>query len=159
MRGFGVKVDAPPCSSIAAANSLILINVVQESRRLRWIDDILDCNQNWPKVGGMLLEHAWFTPMIPCTEINRRARKPKGELQEQGRANSDPGNEEGRASICVFCGNAPKGAAYCHAALKYKKIGCQHTCANPVGRQGLNHRIKKRHKYRPASASEKHQGT
>src|SRR5580700_2660615 len=122
MRGFRVKVDAPPCSSIAAANSLILINVVQEIRRLRWIDDIFDCNQNWPKVGGSLLEHAWFTPMIPHTEINRRAWKPKGELQEQGRADSDPGNEEGDTSIRVFCREAPNGAANCDAALKYKKI-------------------------------------
>ena len=54
---------------------MILINVVEEIRCLRWIDDIFDCNQNWPKVGGMLLEHAWFTPMIPCAEINRRARE------------------------------------------------------------------------------------
>src|SRR5271169_2324490 len=159
MRGFGVKVDAPPCSSIAAANSLILINVVQESLHFSWFNDIFDCNQNWPKVGGMLLEHAWFTPMILCTEINRRARKPKGELQEQGRADSDPGNEEGHASIRVFCREAPNGAANCDAALKHKKISCKHACTNPVRRQILNHRIEKGHKYRPASASEKHQGT
>src|SRR5580692_8598674 len=159
MRGFRVKVDAPPRSSIAAANSLILINVVQESRRLRWIDDIFDCNQNWPEVGGMLLEHAWFTPMIPCAEINRHVRKTKGELQEQGCADSDPGNEEGHASIRVFCCEAPNSAANCDAALKYKKIGCKHARANPVRRQILNHRIEKGHKYRPASPSEKHQGT
>ena len=97
--------------------------------------------------------------MIPCAEINRRARKRKGKLQEQGRANSNPGNEEGHASIRVFRREAPKGAANCHAALKYEKIGCQHTRANPVGRQILDHRIEKRHEYRPRTPSEKHQGT
>src|ERR1700722_126302 len=91
MRGFRVKVDAPPCSSIAAANSLILINVVQESRRLRWIDDIFDCNQNWPKVGGMFLEHAWFSPMIPRTEINRRVRNPSLTGLWRGSPSTAPG--------------------------------------------------------------------
>src|SRR6266481_1279654 len=159
MRGIRVKENAPPRSSIAAANSLISINVIQESRRLSRIDDIFDGNQNRPKVDSMLLEHVWLAPMIPCAEINRRARKPKGELQEQGRADSDPGNEEGHASIRVFCCEAPNGAANCYAALEYKKIGCKNACANPVGRQILNYRIEKRHDYRPGTPSEKHQGT
>src|SRR5580692_6793048 len=103
MRGLRVKENAPLRSPIAAANSLIAINPIQEVLRLSWSDYIFDSNQNRHKVGGMLLEHVWFAPMIPHAEINRRARKPEGELQEQGRPDSNPGNQESHACIRVFC--------------------------------------------------------
>src|ERR1700733_12543976 len=99
---FRVVVDSPARSTIAPANSLILINLVQEIGALGWIDDIFDGNQNWPKVGGLFLEHAQFAPMIPRAEIDRRAWKPKSKLQEQGRAHPNPGNEEGHANVGAF---------------------------------------------------------
>src|SRR5579862_4173359 len=120
VRRFCIKENSPPRSSVAATNPLIPIYRIQEVRRLRRIDDVLDGHQNWAEVIGLVLEHARLAPMIPCAEINSRGRKPKRKLQKQGRADSKSRNEESQAGVRAFCRESPQGATNCHAALKNK---------------------------------------
>ena len=81
IRGLRVIENSPPRGAVAAANSLIPIDLLQEIRRFQGINDIFDRHENRAKIGGVFLEHARVAPMIPRAEVNSGAGKSKWKLQ------------------------------------------------------------------------------
>jgi len=145
IRGFCIEKDSPTCRTVTATNPLILVDLMEKLRSLRWIDHIFHCDEDWPAAGIGLRKCCRLSPMIPGTEIGRDRRQPEQKLQRQTRSGSDGGEHQGFVDTRVQRDISPKGASDRNASLEDEEIDGKHSCANPIVREFLHHDVEKGH--------------
>jgi len=69
---FGIGEHSPTRCAVAATDSLILVDLIEELLGLSWIDDIDQDDENRSLVWRGLLNHGRLSPVIPTAEIQIR---------------------------------------------------------------------------------------
>jgi hypothetical protein len=113
IRSFCIKENSPARRAVTATNSLILVDLMEELRRLCWIDNILQSDEDRPLIRGRFLKHGGLDPVIPSAEVHCRIRQLKQSSQKQTCTGPNAGESKSCMNICVRRSKSPSATIPC----------------------------------------------